>query len=139
MLVGNLSTTDYGNAKHFIRYQRSEIRTRTLDKRRWIGYHAPEHCHDFMACFSQNRVIGSRKTLAVMGEIEPRVGLAILAICVGQFTHEVYFVSPLRPCFPNVGANRPRGTSDLVCKRIPLFWGKAFARPKNLHREFIPF
>ena len=92
-----------------------------------------------MAFFDQHRVIGCRQVGAIMSEIEPRVGLAILAICVGQFTHEVCFVSPLRPCFPNVGANRPRGTSDLVCKRIPLFWGKAFARRKNLHREFVRF
>jgi len=51
-------------------------------------------------------MIRCRQILAVMGEIEPGVRFAILAICVGQFTHKVGFVSPLCSCFPHVSTKQ---------------------------------
>ena len=90
-----------------------------------------------MAFFGQDRMIRFRQILAVGGEIEPGFSFAVFTICVRQLTYKMRFISPLRPCLSNICTNRPRGTPNLIRKRILLFRGKSLTRLENLHRKRV--
>src|SRR5438034_1341155 len=69
-------------------------------------------------------------------EVEGRLGFAVLAIAIREFTDEVRRISALGPRFPQIQTNRPRRPPNLRRQRICFFSRESLGGFKHLHAKF---
>src|SRR6478609_8335234 len=72
-----------------------------------------------------------------LGKVQRLSSLAVLTITVRQFTDKMGCVTPFRPCFSKVQADRSRRAPYLTRQSVFFFCWKVLCDLENLHRKFV--
>lgn len=119
--------------------QRQTAQVHGSDYEEWLGCleHRANHAAHGSIAFPKWPAFVCVHVTTIRGEVQPRVGLTVLCVGVGEFANEVGFIASLAPCLREVGADGTGRTPHLVGECIPFLGRPLCSESEDVHGQGI--